>query len=322
MHCLLTVILLALRWRPRLRQLWVNLLLHSCLRQGLLKSKRGAWQRCSKAKVRIDVAGGCQAHGALPSRKKPAWVLAEVLQLAVHLQTPRAIAHHFNRLHGKRMTVGKTWVHARCRENAQAIAAMRRGMKGRPPRIVPAKLEWGMDLTLARTSDGNRHPTLAIIDHGSRALLRIKVLSRKCTWTLLSEFCAACAEHGVPNAVRTDNEAMFTGRLWASFFKIAGIKRQRIDPGSPWQNGRIERLFGTLKPLLRQLFIPDAAALQARLKEFAHFYNHVRIHQSLDGLTPAEAWSGQGLNTLKRRHGQGRWVQALDGLMLGYWLRC
>ena len=321
MQCLLTVILLALRWRPRLRQLLVNLLLHSCLRQGLLKSKRGAWQRCRKAKARIDVAG-CKAHGALPSRKKSAWMLAEVLQLAVHLQTPRAIAHHFNRLHGKRMTVGKTWVHARCRENAQAIAAMRRGMKGRPPRIVPAKLEWGMDLTLARTSDGNRHPTLAIIDHGSRALLRIKVLSRKCTWTLLSEFCAACAEHGVPNAVRTDNEAMFTGRLWASFFKIAGIRRQRIDPGSPWQNGRIERLFGTLKPLLRQLFIPDAAALQARLKEFAHFYNHVRMHQSLDGLTPAEAWCGQGLNTVQRRCGQGRWVQALDGLMLGYWLRC
>ena len=212
MQCLLTVILLALRWRARLRQLLVNLLVHSCLRQGLLKPKRGAWQRCSKAKVRIDVAGGCQAHGALPSRKKPAWVLVEVLQLAVHLQTPRAIVHNFNRLHGQRMTVGKTWVHARCRENAQAIAAMRRGMKGRPPRIVPAKLEWGMDLTLTRTSDGSQHRTFAIIDHGSRALLRIKALSRKCTWTLLSEFCAACAEHGVPDAVRTDNEAMFTGR--------------------------------------------------------------------------------------------------------------
>lgn len=80
-----------------------------------------------------------------------------------------------------------------------------------------------------------------------------KVLSRKCTWTLLSEFCAACAEQGMPDAVRTDNEAMFTSRLWASFFKIAGIKRQRIDLGSPWQNGRIERLFGTLKPLLSAL---------------------------------------------------------------------
>lgn len=160
-------------------------------------------------------AAGCQTQ---PSRKKPAWVLAEVLRLAVHLQTPRSVAQNFNRLDGQRMTVGKTWVHARCRENTEVIASMRRGMKGQPPRVVPAKLEWGMDLSWARTSDGSPHSTFAIIDHGSRALLRIKVLTRKCTWTLLAEFCAACAEHGVPDAVRTDNEAMFTSRLWVSLF--------------------------------------------------------------------------------------------------------
>lgn len=322
MQCLLTVILLAFCWRPRLRRLLVgNLLVPWWLRPGPLKPKRMVWQRRRKTKVQFDVAG-CKAQGALPSRKKPAWVLAEVLRLAVHLQTPRAIANNFNRLYGQQMTVGKTWVHARCRENAEVIAAMRRGMRGRPPRIVAAKLEWGLDLTLIRTSDGNQHPTIAIIDHGSRALLRIQVLTRKCIWTLLSEFCAACAEHGVPDAVRTDNEAMFTSRLWVSFFKLAGIKRQRTQPKSPWQNGRMERLFGTLKPLLRQLFIPDAAALQGRLHEFTQFYNHVRVHQNLGGLTPAEAWGGQSLNAVRRRYGQGRWIQALDGLMLGYWLRC
>ncbi len=68
------------------------------------------------------------------------------------------------------------------------------------------------------------------------------------------------------------------------------------------------------------LTIPTASALQERLNEFTTFYNHVRMHQSLDGLTPGEAWSGQDLNAVQRRYGQGRWVQALDGLMLGYWL--
>jgi len=102
---------------------------------------------------------------------------------------------------------------------------------------------------------------------------------------------------------------------------LTGIKRQGIDPGCPWQNGRIERLFGALKPLLRQLTIPTACGLQARLREFAYFYNHVRVHQSLDALTPAEAWSRQVRSTVKRRCGQ--WGgQALDGLLLGYWLRC
>jgi putative transposase len=80
-------------------------------------------------------------------------------------------------------------------------------------------------------------------------------------------------------------------------------------------------MFDSLKPLLRQLVITDAAALQGRLHEFARFYNHVRVHQSLGGLTPAEVWSGQDLNAMRRCYGQGRWVQALDGLMQEYWLR-
>ena len=95
MQCLLTVILLAFCWRPRLRRLLVgNLLVPWWLRPGQLKPKRMVWQWRRKTKVQFDVAG-CKAQGALPSRKKPAWVLAEVLRLAVHLQTPRAIAKQF-----------------------------------------------------------------------------------------------------------------------------------------------------------------------------------------------------------------------------------
>ncbi|KQO16491.1 hypothetical protein ASF11_10010 [Acidovorax sp. Leaf76] len=142
--------------------------------------------------------------------------------------------------------------------------------------------------------------------------MRLKVLTLKRAWTVLSEFRGACAEHGSPVVVRTDNEGMFTGRLWVTFFKLTGIRRQRIDSGSPWQNGCIERLFGTLKPLLRQLAILDAAALQVRLHEFARFYKHVRVHQSLGGLTPAEVWNGQDLNAMRRCYARGdgcrRWM--------------
>lgn len=73
---------------------------------------------------------------------------------------------------------------------------------------------WGPDLTLIRTSDGYQHPSIVIIDYGSLVLLLFQVLTRKCTWTLLAQFCEACAEHGVPGAVCTDNEAMFPGQVW------------------------------------------------------------------------------------------------------------
>jgi transposase InsO family protein len=240
-----------------------------------------------------------------------------VLRLAVHLRSCRAIEDAFNRQHGHRLTVGKTWVHEQLVAHADTVAAMRRGMKGKPPRVIPLKGHWGLDLTSIRTGDGMQQ-TLGIIDHGSRALIRLRALPRKCAYTLLSEFFAACAEHGIPQSVRTDNEAMFSGRLWAWALGFAGVKHQRIKPRCPWQNGRIERFFGTLKPLLRQLVIPSATALQLRLDEFSCFYNHVRVHQNLGGLTPAEAWAGKDADFVRRHRGRGQWVQALDGLLVGY----
>jgi putative transposase len=106
------------------------------------------------------------------------------------------------------------------------------------------------------------------------------------------------------------------------FLKLVGIHHQRIAVCSPWCNGRIERLFGTLKPLLRQLVIPSKAALQLALQEFTLFYNHARPHQNLCGLTPAEKWNGYCTADLAQT--PAKWavlVQALDGLLVGYWMR-
>jgi hypothetical protein len=46
---------------------------------------------------------------------------------------------------------------------------------------------------------------------------------------------------------------------------MADIQHQPTQLHSLWQNGQIERLFGRLKPLLRQLSIPNPAALQRAL---------------------------------------------------------
>ena len=95
-----------------------------------------------------------------------------------------------------------------------------------------------------------------------------------------------------PGRIRTDNEVVFTSFVFTTRLKLVGIRYQRIQTCAPWQNGRIERLFGTLKPLLRQLVVPTTAALQSALQEFTLFYKHARAHLNLDGLTPAEKWNG------------------------------
>lgn len=122
--------------------------------------------------------------------------------------------------------------------------------------------------------------------------------------------------------MKTDNEPMFMSRLWREAFAWAGIGHRRIERKCPWQNGRIERFCGTLKPLLRQLALPDTLALQRAADDFRCFYNEVRTHRALAGLTPYEAWSGITWHDVWRQQGHGQWVPALDGLLIGYHIRC
>jgi len=131
--------------------------------------------------------------------------------------------------------------------------------------------------------------------------------------------CLAIGCYGKPSAVRTDNEIIFNSFVFRTLLKLSGIKHQQTKICAPWQNGRIERLFGTLKPLLAQLIIPGGIALQSVLDEFTLFYNHVRPHQNLKGLTPAEVWQGMAITDVWQSTPQ--LVEALDGLMVGVHMR-
>lgn len=88
-------------------------------------------------------------------------------------------------------------------------------------------------------------------------------------------------------------------------------------------NRRIESYFGRIKPVIRQLDIYSARGLQNALNEIRHFFNHVRTHQNLDGLTPAEAWSGYvPTDIYKSPPKSAQLVQTADGVLVGYHIRC
>lgn len=275
---------------------------------------------------RAALANACDKTECTPhTRRKPNWVVQEVLRLKVLMGTNgcRKIATTFNRLHqAQQHTVGKSFV-AHCIQTHQhALVQLRREMQNKRPRPVAVNAVWAMDLTFYACTSGQQHCALGIIDHGSRVLGCLTTVINRCSWTLLGHLCLAIGRYGKPAKLRTDNERIFTSFVFTTFLKLAGIGHQRIQTCAPWQNGRMERLFGTLKPLLRQLVIPSQAALQRALQEFTLFYNHVRPHQNLAGLTPAEHWNGYCTKDIAQRPAtQTVLVQALDGLMVGYYLR-
>ena len=111
-------------------------------------------------------------------------------------------------------------------------------------------------------------------------------------------FCSASSitldtieRYGTPQAIRTDNEAIFHSRLFSTGLRLLGIRHQVTELHCPRQNDRIERFFGTLKAKLDCWAVADAVALNSSLATFCVWYNHVLPHQHLQAHTPVEAWN-------------------------------
>lgn len=262
---------------------------------------------------------------ALPSlrSRKPDWVIEEVVRLKAHMAEAgcRRIADTFNRLHAKRhaMTVSKTWVAHAVRQHRLAIEERRRDWKRRVPRPMAANHTWGIDLTGKVDVEGEAHAILGIVDHGSRLAVSLRVLVDRSSVTILRALLDAIEHHGRPRAIRTDNEAAFTSRLFRFVLFVLGIRHQRSEPHCPWQNGRVERFFGTLKGKLDRWAVASAEELTLALGDFRVWYNHVRPHQHLGGRTPAEAWCG--IDPFGQTPRAARYFSAWDGMLTGVYLR-
>lgn len=229
---------------------------------------------------------GVMAHSRrFRAHPKPKWVQAEVIRLKALMPEAgcRTIAHHFNRCwtNRRQMTVGKSYVACILRKHHYLILEARRKLKHRVPRLMPRNRTWGCDLLVKMDTRGQSHFALAILDHASRACLRLQRLSDKSSWTLLQELVHTVKQYGRPMFLRTDNEAVLVSRVFRFALWLLGIRQQRIEPGCPWQNGRVERFIGTVKRALEQEALTSSKDLDTKLTEIRQWYNHDRPHDHL-----------------------------------------
>ena len=87
----------------------------------------------------------------------------------------------------------------------------------------------------------------------------------------------------------------------AEWLNRESIQHIRGAPYRPMTQGKIERWHQTLKNriLLEHAYLPGE--LEARVAAFVEHYNHVRAHESLGNLTPADVYSGRGEAILRER---------------------
>ena len=276
----------------------------------LFRPKKYYQPKAKKDKEKIEIFIPYTTHN-----KKPSWVKDEVIYLKVHLTKSgcRKIAQTFNRKYAhKNITVSKSYVYNVVKANSYEIIQERKELKNRVPRKIDNNRIWSIDLTTIK-----KQQVLGVIDNGSRALLKLQHLKTKSTINIIRAILNAIELYGKPKIIRSDNEIVFTSKLMSMVLYVLGIKHQTTQIASPWQNGKIERLFLTMKQSFTDIIFPTTKSLEIGLREFRFFYNHIRPHQHLNYLTPNEAWNNKPMENSKTH--ETLYFSALCGNVAGFY---
>jgi hypothetical protein len=249
--------------------------------------------------------------------KKPSWVKDEVIYLKIHLANHgcRKLAIAFNKKHAhKKITVSKSYVYNIIKANNYEIIKQRKELKNRVPKPIPKNLIWSIDLSTIKEQQ-----IFGVIDNGSRALISLQYVKDKSTINIIRVILKSIELYGKPKIIKSDNEYVFTSKLMRTMLYLLGIKRQTTDIASPWQNGKIERLFLTMKLSFQDITFPTSQSLEIGLKEFRFFYNHIRPHQHLNYSTPNEVWDSKPMATSQTH--EPYYFTALCGNVAGFYYR-
>lgn len=163
---------------------------------------------------------------------------------------------------------------------------------------------WQSDFTHWRLATGADTEIIGWIDDHSRFLLHLSAHRRISGKTVTTTFTAATDEYGLPASTLTDNGMVYTTRhaggrrgegnsnAFETLLSLEGIQQKNGRPYKPTTQGKIERLWQTLKLFLTaQPTAHTLEELQTQLDNFRHYYNHIRPHRAIGRNTPATSYA-------------------------------
>ena len=151
---------------------------------------------------------------------------------------------------------------------------------------------WSSDITYLRMARGFLY-LVAVMDWFSRF-----VLSWALSLTLEVDFCVQALQgalrRGRPDIFNSDQGSQFTSEEFTGELEAHGIVISMDGRGRCMDNIFVERLWRSVKH--EEVYLHDYESVteaRARLDRYFRFYNHERLHQSLDYRTPAAIYLGR-----------------------------
>ena len=167
---------------------------------------------------------------------------------------------------------------------------------------------WQTDFTYFKIIGWGWMYLSSVLDDYSRYIIAFKLCStmraEDVTDTLeLALTASGCDQAHVRHKPRllSDNGPSYIAAELAEWIEAQNMSHVRGAPLHPQTQGKIERWHQTLKNriLLENYFLPGD--LERQIEAFVEHYNHRRYHESLDNVTPADAYFGRADAIIKQR---------------------
>lgn len=155
---------------------------------------------------------------------------------------------------------GSPW-HAFLREHADAIASI--------------------DFLTVSSLTFSRLYAFIVLAHDRRRILHVEVTDHPNAVWLACQIARAFRSNPAPLYLVRDNDGLY-GARFRQALRALGIHDRPTQPHSPWQNGHVERLIGSIRrECLDHHIIFGAAHLRRVLRAYADYYNNHRTHLAL-----------------------------------------
>ena len=143
-----------------------------------------------------------------------------------------------------------------------------------------------LDLFVVRAISFKLLYGLVILRHARRRLVTISVTADPTAEWIAGQVTDAFPWDEAPIHLIRDRDRAF-GLSYTHRIRAMGIRDHPTAPRSPWQNGYVERLIGSIRrESLDHLIVIDETQLRRVLKNYASYYNQVRTHLSLEKNAP------------------------------------
>jgi putative transposase len=158
--------------------------------------------------------------------------------------------------------------------------------------IPVGKLQrWSMDFVHDNLSDGRAIRILTVLDEHTRQCVKMVVDTNINSGRLIEELKRL---KSLPTEFGLDSGPEFTSQVFADFASDNGITLGYCSPGNKNENAFIESFNGRLRDeCLNMHWFSTLSEARYHVEEWRQQYNEIRLHTSLNGLTPNEFADGR-----------------------------